>query len=111
MYKKDDEKFKNIAEERVEILFELARKNISDEETARDYVKAAIRIAKFCNLRLGKKKALFCKKCCTFFNSENSKVRLNPRKKKVEILCLNCGYKRFYGYRRKRRKETIRNNN
>ncbi|OQX21727.1 MAG: hypothetical protein BWK75_02535 [Candidatus Altiarchaeales archaeon A3] len=98
-YKRDEEKFKNIAEERVEILFILAKKFcLTDVETAKNYVKAAVRIAKFCNLRLGKKKALFCKRCFTFFNSENSRVRLNSKKNAVEILCLNCRYKRSYGY-------------
>jgi len=94
---RDEEKFKEIAKERIEILFELVRR-CSDEELARNYVKLAKRISEFCNVRLKDKKALFCKKCFTFFNSKNSKVRLNPKKKRVEILCLNCGYKRFYGY-------------
>ena len=95
-YKREEEKFKVIAKERVEILFGLA-KTVAGE-SAKEYVKSALRIAKFCNLRLGKKKALFCGQCLTFFSSENSRVRLNPDKKRTEILCLNCGHKRFYGY-------------
>lgn len=101
MAHKRDKEIKGLAEERVEILFNLARNE--QEDVARDYVKLAVRIAKFCNLRLGKKKALFCKQCHTFFNSENSRVRLNSKKKRVEILCLRCGYKRFYGYGREQK--------
>ncbi len=111
-YKKDKEKFKGLAEERVEILFGLAKTDT--EESARDYVKSAIRIAKFCNLRLGNKNGLFCRQCQTFFNPENSRVRLNSKKKRVEILCLRCGYKRFYGYGKeqkgKRREKYISKN-
>lgn len=105
-YKRDEEKFKGLAEERVEILFGLAKTDT--EESAKDYVKSAIKIAKFCNLRLGNKKGLFCRQCQTFFNSENSRVRLNSKKKRTEILCLRCGYKRSYGYgkeRKEKRKE------
>ena len=107
-YKKDEEKFKGLAEERTEILFGLAKTDT--EEVAKGYVKSAIRIAKFCNLRLGNKKALFCRQCQTFFNSENSKVRLNSKKKRTEILCLRCGYKRFYGYEREQKEKRKKKN-
>jgi len=112
VHKRDEEKFKNIAEERIEILFRLAK--TADEEEAKNHVEAGIKIAKFCNLRIGNKKAMFCKQCHTFFNSENSRVRLNSNKKRVEILCLRCGYKRFYGYgmeqKEKRKKNKKRTN-
>ncbi|MDI6730234.1 MAG: hypothetical protein QMD06_01670 [Candidatus Altarchaeum sp.] len=111
-YKKDEEKFKGLAEERIEILFGLAKTDT--EESAKEYVKSAIKIAKFCNLRLGNKKGLFCRQCQTFLNPENSMVRLNSKKKRVEILCLRCKYKRFYGYgkeqKEKRREKYISKN-
>jgi len=104
-YKKEEEKFKDIGKERVEILFRIAK--TADRESAKDYVKSAVKIAKFCNLRLGKKKILFCRQCLTFFNSENSRVRLNPDKQRTEILCLSCGHKRSYGYRMEKNAEKM----
>lgn len=91
---------KNIANERIEILLNLAREESlnGNYERAKRYVQLIIEIAKYCNVRLGKRKMLFCKKCNNYFNSKNSKVRINSKKRRVEILCLNCGFKRFYGY-------------
>jgi len=95
------ESIKNIGNERIEILLNLAReyslKN-SNSELSRRYVHLAREIAKFCNIRLGKRKKEFCKYCDTYFNSKNCRIRINSKKRRVEILCLNCGKKRFYGY-------------
>lgn len=91
---------KKIANERIEILLNLAREEAlkNNSERAKRYVHLLIKIAKFCNVRLGKRKSQFCKYCETYFTSQNSKIRINSKKRRVEILCLNCGKKRFYGY-------------
>lgn len=99
MRKEKIEKIKEIANERIEILLNLSREeSLKNSDLARRYVELAVKIAKHCNVRLGKRKMLFCKKCFTYFNSTNSKFRINSKKRRVEILCLNCGYKRFYRY-------------
>ncbi len=53
-------------------------------------IKKAKKLAMSKNIKLGEKRKLFCKKCFTYFTSENSEIRI---KKQMKIIkCKMCGY-------------------
>lgn len=53
-------------------------------------IKKAKRIAMSKNIKLRNLRKKFCKKCCTFFDSKNSGIRI---KKGMKIIkCKNCDY-------------------
>lgn len=93
---------KEIALERIEILFELAEKVALDGnlEYANNYVKKARIIGMKCNVRIPKElKRKFCKFCHSFLlPGKNSKVRINSKKKRVAIKCLSCGREMYFPY-------------
>ena len=76
-----------IAQERIEILFKEAEKQVS---------KIAMRY----NVKIPQKlKKKFCHKCHHYFLlGKNCKVRTNPKTKCVEYKCLDCGGVNRYGY-------------
>ena len=63
-------------------------KQIFDSGPSPKQIKKAKRIAMSKNIKLGKQKQKFCKKCYTLFNSSNSEIRI---KKPLKIIkCKNC---------------------
>ena len=84
-----------IAKERIEILFNLAEKELErNPERSRRYVELARKIGKRCNVRLTKEqKRKFCKKCNQLLIPKKTcEIKVGPQKKIMEIRCLNCGY-------------------
>ncbi|MBI5636085.1 ribonuclease P [Candidatus Micrarchaeota archaeon] len=90
-----------IARQRCEQLLELAAKNYSaDKKLSLRYVTLARKLAMRHRISLGGKK--FCKKCGTvFIAGETLKVRLEPKNKRVQWICLQCGAKKSFGYSKK----------
>jgi len=94
-----------IAKERINILFNLAKKNIdSNPERSRRYVQLMRKIALRYNIRLPREiKRSFCKKCNTLLIPDKTAVvRINNKTKTVNIKCLNCGSVYRYPYGAKR---------
>lgn len=92
------QKTKEIAEERIEILFKLAEEKArkGEPEPAERYIKIARRIGTRCNVRLKKEyKLKICRKCSAFLiPGRNCRVR--TAKNRTVITCLKCGaVKRF----------------
>ena len=84
-----------IAQERIKILLDLAKKELKKHpKRSRRYVELARKIGLRCNVRLTKdQKEKFCKKCNQFLiPKKTSEVKLDPQKKLKKIKCLNCGY-------------------
>ena len=79
-------KQKEIAKERIKILFEQAEKNLP---MANRYVTLARKIAMKVKVRIPTKyKRRFCKHCYKYLHKDNSRVRTN--KGKVVISCFEC---------------------
>ena len=69
-------------------------KESKQQATASCYVANARKLAKRNNLSLKPYRKLFCKKCSSFFTSDNSQIRINKGIKSIK--CLKCGaYRRF----------------
>lgn len=84
---------KEIAQERIQILFEFAKKELNkNPERSRRYVELARKIGMRYNVRFGKKlKKSFCKKCDTFLvPGRTSQVRIESGTKSIVIKCKNC---------------------
>lgn len=75
----------------------LSRKEIEDKikdiflsNPSKENIKKVKVLAMSKNIKLKDYKNKFCKKCFTYFNSDNHKIRI---KKRFKILkCKNCGY-------------------
>lgn len=82
---------KDIASERVDILFGLAKENDANPELQKRYVSLAREIAMKQRLRLKKEhKRSFCKKCGSFLlPGKNLRVRVHGGK--VIYTCETCG--------------------
>jgi len=83
-----------IAKERIEILFNLAEKELEkNPERGRRYVEIARKIGTRCNVRLTtEQKSKFCKKCNQLLiPKRTSRIKIDPNKKFIEIKCMNCG--------------------
>jgi len=83
-----------IAKERIDILFNLAEKELKkNPERSRRYVELVRKIGMRCNVRLTREqKRKFCKKCNQLLISKKScKIKVGPQKKFMGIKCLNCG--------------------
>lgn len=79
---------KELAKERIQILFEQAEK-AKNQELANKYIQTARRIAMKINLTLPRTyKIKFCKHCYNYFRLKNYRVR--TRDKKIVYYCLNC---------------------
>lgn len=84
-----------IAKERIQILFDLARKEFSKKpERSRRYVELARKIGMRYNVRFSKgMKEGFCKKCDTLMvPGKTLQARLDSGTKSVIIRCGNCNY-------------------
>jgi len=83
-----------IAKERIDILFNLAEKEMENHpERSRRYVELARNIGMRCNVRLttGQKRK-FCKNCNQLLiPKKTSEIKVDPQKKFIEIKCMNCG--------------------
>ena len=100
-------KEEKIANERIEILFNQAKKSAkSNPERTRRYIQLAKSIAAKYNIRLGKRyKRLFCKKCNTYFiPSKTVRVRIQSKDKYVTYTCLQCNNIQRYRYIREKKK-------
>jgi len=88
----------DIAEERIEILFSLAEKELGKHpERSRRYVELARKISLRYNIRMPKElKRTFCKGCNTLFSASGRRVRMDSRTRTMSVKCLNCG--RLYRY-------------
>ena len=83
-----------IVKERIEILFNLAEKELEkNPERSKRYVELARKIGKRYNVRLTKEqKRSFCKRCNRLLIPKKTcKIKVGPKKKFMEIKCLNCG--------------------
>lgn len=92
-----------IARERIEILLNLAEKELKTHpERARRYVDLARKLGMKYNIRFPKKlKRKFCKKCgVVWIPGYNVMVRVNSRKKAVEYRC-ECGAVRCFPLNKK----------
>jgi ribonuclease P protein subunit RPR2 len=90
-----------IAKERINILFDLAEKELRKNlKRSRRYVELARKIGLRYNIRLGKLKRKFCKNCNTLLKPGlTSDVFLETKNKTVVVICKNC--KKIYRYRYK----------
>ncbi len=112
MHPKNKDMQKEIAKERIEILFGLADKAALEGnfDDASNYVKKARTIGMRCNARMPSKlKRKFCKFCNAYLlPGKTSKVRINSKSKRVVITCMKCGKEMYFPYRKevkaKRRK-------
>ena len=86
---------KQIALQRVHILFSLAKEVASeDPELAQRYVQIARRVAMRTRLRLPREyRSLICRKCKSFIlPGVNCRIRIQQRREPhMVITCLNCG--------------------
>lgn len=65
-------------------------KKILNSNPSPKQIKKLKRLAMSKNIKLGKLKQKFCKKCLILFNSKNSEIKI---KKPLKIIkCKNCGY-------------------
>lgn len=97
---------KRIAKERIEILFELARKSLEKyPERSKRYVELLRKIGLRYNIRLRKNiKRSICKNCNQLLiPGKTATVRLN--KKTIIVKCLECG--KIYRYPFSRGKDEV----
>jgi len=64
-------------------------KDIFSENSSPKEIKKAKKLAMSKNIKLGKLRRKFCRKCYSLFNSENSSIRI---KKGFKIIKCKCGY-------------------
>ena len=115
IHKKRKEYKKEIAKERIGILFDLAKQcALSGEvELSNRYVKLGRDISMRHNVRIpGKLKGKFCKYCYSYLApARTTRVRINSKKHRVEVFCNNCERKMYYPYTREikqKRRERIK---
>ena len=93
-----------IAKERIDILFSLAKKEFDKNQTrSKRYVELARKIGLRYNVRLdsGLKK-IFCKSCNSLLlPGKTSKIRLDSKNKAITIRCLVCEKIYRYPYSKK----------
>ena len=92
---------KEIAMERIGILFVLAKKELGkNPERSRRYVELARKIGMRYNVRFSKElKKSFCKNCNTLLiPGKTSQVRIQSKTKSIVVRCKNCDsvYSRKY---------------
>ncbi|HEX9261633.1 MAG TPA: ribonuclease P [Candidatus Bathyarchaeia archaeon] len=99
---------KQIAENRIRILFEQADKVYeTDPNLSGRYVEMARKIAMSAKVRLPLKyRRRICKKCNSLLvHGSNCRVRLRQRREPhVVVTCLNCGHQTRYLLRKKKEK-------
>jgi len=96
---------KQIARQRIEILFEQAQKTAqTDPKVATQYVESARRIAMAVKIRLPLEfRRRTCKECNTLFiHGINCRVRVKQKREPhVVVTCLNCGNQTRYMMKKK----------
>lgn len=94
---------KKIALERIEILFNEAKKAMKFKRTdlAKRYVEIARKIGMRCNVKIPSEyKTKFCKKCNAYLiPNKNCKIRINSKKHLIRIICLECGNIKNFRYK------------
>lgn len=83
---------KDIAEERVFVLFEEAAAEATrgDDARARRYVELALRMSERHKVKASHKRT-YCPECHTYFVPPRN-VRVRTRSGKVSMTCLSCGH-------------------
>jgi len=97
-----------IAKERINLLFELAMRELDkNPQRSKRYVQLLRKIGLRYNVRLPKHiKRIICKHCNNLLiPGKTAMVRLNSRKKTVNIKCLECGKIYRYPYYPKKGRE------
>ncbi|MEM0202573.1 MAG: ribonuclease P [Archaeoglobaceae archaeon] len=96
MLKREKDKERRIALERIVYLIERAQKfKFIDYELARRYVELAKKISMKYRVRIPKKyKIFFCRKCLYPYRSDRLRVRIH--KSAVIVTCLNCSKVKRY---------------
>ncbi|MCS3900400.1 ribonuclease P protein subunit RPR2 [Methanococcus voltae] len=93
--KKANQNLRNIVNERIDILMNLAEKETKrgNTERVKRYVLLSRKLAMKIRMSFPKRwKRQVCKKCDSFLiYGLNSTVRTNPKESCVVITCLNCG--------------------
>ena len=106
---------KQIARQRIQILFEEAKKTAkSDPQLAAKYVKSARRIAMAAKIRLPIEfKRQTCKNCnALFVHGSNCRVRIKQKREShVVVTCLNCGNQNRMLLGKKEEKKQFEQNN
>ena len=93
-YAREKREQQEIASERIARLMKLAESEAGrrEDELAKKHVKLARAIGMRYNVRMPKDlRRSYCRGCCAYFTTENSRTRVNSREKKVELKCLKCG--------------------
>lgn len=97
---------KEIARERIEILFHQAEKRFSSRpELSHRYVELARKIAMRYNIKIPKElKRMFCSNCYRYLKpGVNSRVRTRAQQEAVTVKCLECGNIMRYPYRKEKK--------
>ena len=98
--KKDLQKQRIIATERISILMETADKSAlsGNMKRANRYVELARDVSMRTNVRIPRHlKRKFCKYCYSYLlPAKTSKSRINSKEKRVEVECLNCSKRMYY---------------
>ncbi len=83
---------KDIAAERIDKLFELAKQEAmnSNQVRAKRYVSMALRMGERHKVRAGHKRT-YCPECLAFFVPPRN-VRVRTGRGRVSITCLECGH-------------------
>ncbi|MCL2687717.1 MAG: ribonuclease P [Methanobrevibacter sp.] len=94
----------DIANERMDILFSLAKKEFSDNpDRSHRYVSYARKISKKYNTKIPSKwRRSYCKNCYKFLNpSQNSSIRLCDGE--VNIKCYECNHRMKIPYKKEKK--------
>ncbi len=107
-------RIKQIARQRIEILFNQAKKTAhTNPKLAREYVLSARKIAMAAKIRLPLQfRRQTCKECNSFFvHGVNVRVRVKQKREPhVVVTCLNCGNQTRYMLKKKVQSTVEQNN-
>ncbi len=92
-------KKQELAKENVDFFFKLIKENFCLIYNKK-YLTEILKISQRFNFRLNRKDKLkFCKKCLCVWDTKNLKIRLNPKLKTKDYICVNCGYIKRFKYK------------
>ncbi len=91
---------KKIARERINKLFNLAKKKCFREEyeKCKRYIYLAREIAMSHNISISKYKRFFCKNCNVYYTSKTARIRNQKNKLLTTYTCKLCGSIQRYPY-------------
>ncbi len=100
MNNKDRKKLqKEYAKENINFFFNLL-KSRKTSQFDKEYIKEIKRFSESFNIRLNREEKLqFCKKCNSFWSSENKQIRLSAQNNCIEHICKKCGFIRRFKYK------------